>query len=491
MDQTRAPATQLDDPLPIRTLALDEPFDLSFTPPGSKSITNRALLLASLADGTSLLHRPLIEADDSQRMLAAVERLGASIEHVPGGSLRIRGVGGRWQPGERRSGGGGGGGSGGVSGGVTLDLGNAGTATRFLAAASILSPVPIIIDGNARMRQRPIGELTGALAALGAQIQHLGAADCPPVRIVPPPFTMEGPTIVFGHLKSSQFVSALLLLAPWIRGGLTIRHTASVTSPSYIWMSLRLLDHLGASIQHSDDLRVIRVSSAELEQNSEATGAKGLGAFELSIEPDASSATYWWAAAALVPRARATVLGLTADSLQGDTGFPELLERMDATVTVKRGEGKDEPRIVCQGPATLRPIMADMTDMPDAAMSLAAVACFAPGASILRGLATLRVKECDRIGAMEAELAKVGVKVETNYQGDPGCIKITPPVGGLDCAPDVARVEFDTYDDHRMAMSLALIGLRRPNVFVRDPACVNKTYPTYWSELERLQRPSR
>lgn len=494
MDQTRATATKPVDPLPIRALAPSEPFDLSFTPPGSKSITNRAILLASLAEGHSTLHRPLIAADDSQRMLAAVERLGARIEHLPGGSLRIRGVGGRWQPTERESGSGGslgGIGSGGGGGGVTLDLGNAGTATRFLAAASILSPVPIVIDGNARMRQRPIGELTGALAALGAQIQHLGAPDCPPVRIVPPPFTMEGPTIVFGHLKSSQFVSALLLLAPWIDGGLTIRHTASVTSPSYIWMSLRLLDHLGASIQHSDDLRVIRVSAAEIAQSTEADGTKGLGAFELMIEPDASSATYWWAAAALVPRARATVLGLTADSLQGDTGFPELLERMGATVTVQRGQNGTEPGIVCQGPSSLRPIMTDMTDMPDAAMTLAAVASFAPGASILRGLATLRVKECDRINAMEAELAKVGVKVETNYQGDPGCIKITPPVGGINCAPDVPRVEFETYDDHRMAMSLALIGLRRPNVFIRDPACANKTYPTYWDELARLTNPKQ
>ncbi|MEA5556257.1 3-phosphoshikimate 1-carboxyvinyltransferase [Nodularia spumigena] len=464
--------------MPIRTLASDESFDLSFTPPGSKSITNRALLLASLAEGESVLHRPLIEADDTRRMLAAVAHLGATVEHLPGGSLKIGGVAGRWKPGGSGTGGGG--------GGVTLELGNAGTATRFLAAASILSPVPVVIDGNARMRQRPIGELTGALAALGAQIQHLGAPDCPPVRIVPPPSVPEGPTISFGHLKSSQFVSALLLLAPWIRGGLTVRHTAAITSPSYIWMSLRLLDHLGASIQHSDDLRVIRVSSSDADEAPSGACVRGLRAFELAIEPDASSATYWWAAAAMNPHARAIVQGLTADSLQGDTGFPELLERMGASVAIERSEGAEAPGISCQGPPVLRPIMADMTDMPDAAMSLAAVACFAPGASIMRGLATLRVKECDRIGAMERELGKIGVRVETNYQDDPSCIKITPPMGGIDCSHDVARVEFDTYDDHRMAMSLALIGLRRPNVFVRDPACVNKTYPAYWDELARL-----
>lgn len=450
----RAPA--LADPMPVRPHA--RPFNGHITPPGSKSLTNRALLLAGLATGRSIIRQSLIEADDTARMIEALRRLGAGIERESTHTLRVQGVAGRWKPQGTE---------------VSLDLGNAGTATRFLAAASVLSPVPVVIDGNARMRQRPIGELTGALAALGVRIQHLGTPDCPPVRITPPDFDLASPKIEFGPLKSSQFVSALLLIAPWISGGLTIRHSATVTSPSYIWMSLRLLERLGASVQSSEDLRVIRVGPGD--------GADaGMPGFDLSIEPDASSATYWWAAAAIVPRSSAMVRGLGADSLQGDASFPSLLERMGASVE-RHAEG-----IACTGPADLRSIAADMTDMPDAAMSLAAVASFARGASIIRGLQTLRVKESDRIAAMETELAKIGVRVETNYLGDPGAIRITPPPTGVDCSASAPPVEFDTYDDHRMAMSLALIGLRRPNVLVRDPACVNKTYPTFWRDLSTL-----
>lgn len=460
------------DPAPVVHLGAGARFDVSVTPPGSKSITNRALLLAALAPGESVLRHALTEADDTQRMIAALSLLGAGIQRDGDDTVHVRGVGGRWKPAQRE---------------VHLDLGNAGTATRFLAAAAVLSPASVIIDGNPRMRQRPIGELTGALASLGATIQHLGTPDCPPVRIVPPAFDLHSPKIEFGHLKSSQFVSSLLLIAPWIPGGLTIRHTSTVTSPSYIWMSLRLLERLGASVQNSDDLRVIRVGSPPADEASPEAGL-GLAPFDLTIEPDASGATYWFAAAAMCPGSRANVRGFGPDSLQGDAGFPDLMERMGARIDVLAGRAGDASagEIACVGPASLKPIVADMTDMPDAAMSLAVAACFAPGSTIIRGLITLRVKESDRIGAMEHELAKIGVKVETNYLGDPGAIRITPPMAGVDCSPGVPRVEFDTYDDHRMAMSLALIGLRRPNVWVRNPSCVNKTYPTFWRDLARL-----
>ncbi len=448
----------LADPMPVRALSGGQIFDCAIVPPGSKSITNRALLMAGLAEGSSVLRGSLIEADDTSRMIDALRRLGAGVDREGEDTLLVTGVGGAWRPQGRE---------------VTLDLGNAGTATRFLAAASVMSPVPVIIDGNARMRQRPIGELTGALASLGVTIQHLGAPDCPPVRIVPPSVALHAPKIEFGTLKSSQFVSALLLVAPWIAGGLTVRHTATVTSPSYIWMSLRLLERLGASVQSSDDLRVVRVGPGE-------AGAHGLKGFDVTIEPDASSATYWFAASTMCPGSRATVRGLGPESLQGDAAFPSLVERMGSVITVEHDS------VSCVGPRELLPLVADMADMPDAAMSLASVACFARGATIIRGLQTLRVKESDRIGAMEAELAKIGVRVETNFLGDAGAIRITPPPSGVDCSPEAERVEFDTYDDHRMAMSLALIGLRRPNIFVRNPTCVNKTYPGFWRELSRL-----
>jgi 3-phosphoshikimate 1-carboxyvinyltransferase len=173
---------------------------------------------------------------------------------------------------------------------------------------------------------------------------------------------------------------------------------------------------------------------------------------------------------------------LDARSLQGDAAFPEILARMGATVI-----REDDPSCIgVRGPTSLAPIMADMSDMPDAAITLAVVASFAVGRSIIRGLRTLRVKESDRIAALQAELAKVGVKVETNVLGDPDAITINAPLGGIDCSNGCPRVEFDTYNDHRMAMGLSLIGLRRPNTFIRNPACVAKTYPTYWRDLAEL-----
>jgi 3-phosphoshikimate 1-carboxyvinyltransferase len=175
--------------------------------------------------------------------------------------------------------------------------------------------------------------------------------------------------------------------------------------------------------------------------------------------------------------------GLGAGSLQGDAQFPEVLSRMGVRVIRRDGP---EPALGVVGPPSLEPVLADLSDMPDAAMTLAAVACFAPGASILRGLRTLRVKECDRIEAMRVELGKIGVRVDSPVQGDPGAVTITPPAGGIDCSPSAPPVEFQTYDDHRMAMSLAIIGLRRPNVTIRHPACVGKTYPAFWSHLGAL-----
>ncbi len=175
--------------------------------------------------------------------------------------------------------------------------------------------------------------------------------------------------------------------------------------------------------------------------------------------------------------------GLDGRSLQGDARFPELLARMGAHVALAPGAGGG---IACRAGPGLAPITADLADMPDTAMTLAVVASFAPGRSVLRGLRTLRVKETDRIAALGTELGKVGVRVETGVLGDPGALALTPPTRGIDCSPGVARVELDTYGDHRMAMSLALVGFRRPGVFIRDPGCVAKTYPGFWRDVARL-----
>lgn len=456
-DPLRLPVGELPDPLVLPTPARREGLfaaQATITPPGSKSLTNRAMFLAALGRGSSTIRGALLDADDAEVMVRAVQRLGAKVDRV-GATLRIEGVNGRWAvPPE----------------GITLDLGNAGTATRFLAAGALLSPAPITIDGDARMRQRPIGDLAGILANLGCGVEYLGTGGCPPMRVTPPRAARAGGDVIeIGQTQSSQFVSALLLTAPFV-GGLTLRLRGEVTSPSYIAMTLGLLAELGVAVRSSDDARVLRV------------GAKpDLGGFAYDVEPDASGATYWWGAGAIMAGASVRVMGLDERSLQGDAQFPEVLARMNCRVT-----RRDQPMsIEVTAPPQLRPVLADMSEMPDAAMTLAVVACFAEGTSILRGLRTLRVKESDRIEALRSELTKVGVKVENPVQGDRDALTITPPEGGVDKGPH-SNVEFETYKDHRMAMALSLIALRRSNVVIRNPACVSKTYPEYWAEYSHL-----
>ncbi len=437
-------------------------------PPGSKSLTNRAILLAALAKGSSVLSNALTQADDAQQMMRAVESLGATVR-VDGARLLIEGVDGRWQP--RAIG---------DDGAVHLNLNNAGTAVRFLAGASLAAPCPVVIDGNARMRQRPIGELGQLLGVLGCGVTYGDAGrECPPVWITPPPVGGAIPAEVsVGSTLSSQFVSALLLVAPSLAKGMTVRFTGEVTSESYVQMTLSLLARLGVTVRSSSDMRIVRVSGRD--------EAGALSGFEYDVEPDATGATYFWAAGAMcgVPNLRCRVLGLDDQSLQGDSQFPDLLRRMGASV-IHRSVGADR-YIETECAPRLSPVLADMSDMPDAAMTLAAVAAFAHGNSIIRGLKTLRVKETDRIEAMRVELAKIGVRVTTDVAGDPDAITVTPPPHGVDCSADATEVRFDTYDDHRMAMSLALIALRRPNVWINHPACVAKTYPTYWKDFSRL-----
>lgn len=478
------PPTHTPDPLPIAPIpsARWRRIDASITPPGSKSLTNRAVLLAALARGTSTLRRPLLDADDAQRMLTAVTALGALPATTPQGDLSIAGVDGRWTVGPA---------------GARLDLGNAGTATRFLAAAALLADGPVTIDGDARMRQRPIGELAAALRSIGAGVEWLASPDCPPLRITPPLAAAQdasSATVELGPTQSSQFVSALLLIGPWLPAGLTVRLTGDVTSASYIRMTLTLLDRLGAQVKATGDLSVIRISPGPLPQRSlDLTSGRprGLPAFDCAIEPDASGATYFWTAAAILPGARVHVLGLSDATLQGDAAFPHLLGRMGAGVQVQTGEpafvgAETRPAsITVRGQDRLSPILADMRDMPDAVMSLAVACCFAKGHSVIRGVRTLRVKESDRVAALQAELAKLGVAVSP-HPGDPDTITITPPAEGLDCRPEAPSVTFETYRDHRMAMSLALLGLRRPNILISDPGCVAKTYPGFWSDLLRL-----
>lgn len=445
------PLDKLPDPLPLRPIPDGERFRLRVQPPGSKSITNRALLLAALADGESTLDGALLDADDTQVMAEALRTLGVRFKIEAGGQrVRVKGVGGRWRVGPQ---------------GATLALDNAGTATRFLAASAMLADGPITIDGSARMRQRPIGELADALRALGATVEFLGEPGCPPLRITPPAELPRRAEITLPTVASGQFVSALLMLGPWLPRGISVRIDGEPTSAPYILMTLRLLDRLGAQgVEVSGDARILRV------------GAGALSEFHHDIEPDASGATYFWGAAALVRGAQMVVPGLSMDSMQGDVRFARILGQMHA--------GLDERRfqIGVSGTGPIFGVDVDLSDMPDAAMTLAAVACAARSPSTIRGLRTLRVKESDRLEALRAELTKIGASV--HIEGD--ALRIVPPLPRQLSDPEAPAVQFETYKDHRMAMALALIGLVRANVFIKDPACVAKTYPGFWADWAAL-----
>lgn len=455
-------------------------FEVEMRTPGSKSLGNRALLLAALAEGESVLRGMPLDADDPKVMTRAVEALGAKVERLGEGVVRVTGVGGRWRvPPE----------------GVKVDVGGAGTVARFLTASALLATGPVTIDGSARMRERPIGQLVEMVARLGAKVEYLGRLGCVPIRIRPPADGVKLPPIIdIWTAQSSQFVSSLLQIAPWLDVPMTIRLHGAITSASYVAMTLGLLGKLGATVQYSDNMRVMRISAPRNGEERSAEMGHGIRGFEYEVEPDASGATYFWGAAAMVPGAMCRIVGIGEDSLQGDALFAGLLERMGAKVvrrTPMRGSlppDKDgvERFIECRGTATLKPILADMSDMPDAVMTLAVVASLANGASILRGVRTLRVKESDRIAALTRELAKVGVKIDSPVSGDDDVLTITPPAGGMRTDEGVEPVEFETYDDHRMAMSLALIGLRRPGVVIKNPTCVGKTYPEFWRHLGGL-----
>ena len=448
-------------------------------PPGSKSLTNRALLLAALGTGETVLRGALTNADDAKVMLAAIAHLGANVRTLADGSVAVTGVGGCWR----------------VGGGsvAEINLNNAGTATRFLAAAcAVLLPktARVVLDGDARMRLRPIGELVDALRAMRANdgwkvdVQYVGGAGVPPLVItgcgVP-----RGPLVAsFNATASSQFISAVLLLAPFIEGGVRVEFTGAITSETYIDMTVGLLRQLRCEVA-DDRPRALAVS----RQAGTATLFPG---GTIDVEPDASGASYFLAAGALRADRPVMVKGLRTEeglSLQGDSQFVRVLTAAGAAWRQEAGGV-----VVGGGTGVLRPFDFDFAGMPDTVMTAAMLAASAspisknPSAvSRFANVQTLRVKETDRVAALITELGKVGVQVTVQGEADGSeTMLITPPRGGVNCAHHVPDVVFETYHDHRMAMSLALVGLRRPNVLIDDPACVGKTYSEYWEHFGRI-----
>lgn len=413
--------------------------------PGSKSYTNRALVIGSLADGKTVINNALF-SDDTRYMISSMKRLGIDISaHT--NENRITVTGGHYTAGavdNRRT---------------DLFTGNAGTAMRFLTAMLTLYNGAYLIDGTARMRERPIGDLLDGLAQLGADAASANGTGCPPVLINADSALRGTSGLNGGRCRirgdaSSQYISAILMIAPYCNTDVAIEIIGDLVSKTYVDMTLAIMDDFGVEVKN----RAYREFIIR-------TGRKYQSA-NYYVEPDASSASYFLAAAAIAG-GRITVKGIGNDSVQGDAGFAGVLQRMGCRV--RRGADYIE---VCSG--ELKGIDIDMSDMPDVAQTLAAVAVFANGKTRVRNVGNLRIKETDRISAVTNELRKIGVR----------CVEYDD---GFEIEPSAVRpAEIETYDDHRMAMSFSLIGLRVKGMKIIDPGCVTKTFPGFFEKLASL-----
>lgn len=426
-----------DDVLSIAPLT--RPVDADVQVVGSKSYTNRALIVAALARGPSQLSGALF-SDDTRYMAESLRQLGVGVTaDEDARTLTVQGIAGK----------------------VTADrarcfVGNAGTAARFLPAVMALGSGVYEIDGIARMRERPIAPLVDALTRLGVRIEALGQPGCFPLRIHGG--ALRGGRVSISGNVSSQYVSGLMLAAPAMADGLTIDIEGELVSRPYLEMTAQLMRDFGASV-------------AQPTARSFAIATGGYDGRAYGIEPDASAASYFFGAAAITG-GRVRVSGLGTRSLQGDRGLVHILAEMGCTVR----EGDDFTELTGPAPGTLRGVEVDMADLSDVAQTLAVVAPFATSPTRVTGIGFIRRKETDRIGAVVRELTRLGVRAveeEDGFVVHPGA-----PTPG----------DVDTYDDHRMAMSFALIGLVRPGIRIRDPRCVSKTFPTYFTVLETLRR---
>ncbi len=408
-------------------------------PPGSKSITNRALVCAALADGESLLTGAL-DSDDTRVMIEALGRLGLDVTHDPAAStLRVAGCGGRLP-----------------ASSADLAVENSGTTMRFLTALVTLGHGTYRIDGSPRMRERPIEDLLAALRQLGADAQSEQGNGCPPVLIRAA--GLPGGQAQIAGAISSQFLSGLLMAAPYAQNPVELRVIGHLVSQPYVRMTLAVMRAFGVAVDEHRHERFAVPRGAYLARR-------------YAIEPDASAASYFFAAAAIT-QGEVTVEGLARDSLQGDVAFCECLARMGCEVRY----GRDSITVTGR---PLRGIEVDMDPISDTVQTLGAVALFASGPTTVVGVAHIRHKETDRIAALATELRKLGAEVEERPDG----LRIAPkPLCGA---------TIDTYGDHRMAMSLALVGLKVPGVMIRDPGCTAKTYPGFFEDLDKLRTAGR
>ena len=425
---------------PRLMLPLTQPVDAEVQIVGSKSYTNRALIVAALARGQSLLTGALC-SDDTRYMAEALRALGVDVEADEARcTLAVRGSGGHVTQKEAR-----------------CFVGNAGTAARFLPLVMALGEGVYELDGVPRMRERPIAPLLDALFALGVRVECLGKPGCLPVRV-------HGGCLAGGRVSisgnvSSQYVSGLMMAAPVMREGLILDIEGELVSRPYLEMTAQTMRDFGAELVREDE-RTFRIA-----------GGQHYAGCTYEVEPDASAASYFFAAAAITG-GRVRVTGLGTRSLQGDRNLVHILAQMGCCVT----EGETFTEVKGPPVGELIGVEVDMADLSDVAQTLAVVAPFAKTPTRVTGIGFIRGKETDRVGAVVRELTRLGVSAEQEPDGfviQPG----TPLPG-----------EVETYDDHRMAMSFALLGLAHPGIVITNPSCVGKTFPNYFEVLDTLRR---
>jgi 3-phosphoshikimate 1-carboxyvinyltransferase len=411
--------------------------------PGSKSISNRTLLLAALCSGETRVCG-LLKSDDTDVMLAALQKLGVLIEKSAQNEYVVSGCGGVFPVKD-----------------AELFLGNAGTAFRPLTAALALGDGNYRLHGVARMHERPIGDLVDSLTALGARVNYVGAPGFPPLEIAPCVRHAMGNVRIRGDV-SSQFLSAMLMALPLLHREVRIEVVGALISKPYVEITLNLLARFGVNVQR-DEWRAF-VLTANSRYVSPGT---------IHVEGDASSASYFLAAGAIAG-GPVRVQGVGKSSIQGDVRFTDALGQMG--VVIEMSENWIEARAPASG--KLNAIDADLNHIPDAAMTIAILALFAEGTSIIRNIASWRVKETDRIAAMATEMRKLGAIIDegTDY------LRIAPP------AKITPNVVIDTYDDHRMAMCFSLVSLGGVPITINDPECVAKTFPDYFDVLATLTK---
>ena len=406
-------------------------------PPGSKSLTNRALAVAALADSRTTIESAGVN-DDTRVMASALGALGIEVEvDERARRIRVAGCGGRVPDGPK-----------------DLCTGDSGTATRFLTALVAAGRGRYRIDGSERMRERPIQDLLDALGTLGVEARSDAGTGCPPVTIRTD--GLRGGEVEVRGATSSQFLSGLLLAAPAASLPVTIRVAGELVSKPFVDMTLAVMRDFGVA--------VVREGYARFE----IAAPQAYRGRRYAVEPDASSASYFLAAAAATG-GRVTVEGLSRASIQGDARFADVLGEMGCAVAWS-AEG-----VTVAGPEHLRGIRIDMNAMPDMVLTLAPLALLARGRTVIENVANLRVKESDRLTALATELGRLGARVEEHPDG----LVIWPPQA-------VLSAEVATYNDHRMAMGFAIVGLRVPGILIGGAECVSKTYPEFFEDLESL-----